>query len=60
MVEVPSVAYKTAEAATEILEEKGFEVKVVYSNNLLGLVYNTDPSAGTEAPEGSTVTVYVT
>ena len=60
MVKVPSVIYKNAEKATEILKEAGFKVKVVHTNNLLGLVYETKPGYGTEAPEGSTVTIYLT
>ncbi|MGC4152878.1 MAG: Stk1 family PASTA domain-containing Ser/Thr kinase [Propionicimonas sp.] len=60
MVKVPYVGYKNVDDATKILEAEGFKVKVVHSNNLLGLVYKTDPGNGQEAPEGSTVTIYVT
>ncbi len=59
MVKVPSVAYKNVEAATKILQDEGFKVKVDDSRSLLGLVYRSDPGSGTEAPEGSTVTIYL-
>ena len=33
---------------------------MVHTNNLLGLVYETKPGYGQDAPEGSTVTIYLT
>ncbi len=60
LVKIPSVIYKNADTATEILEKAGFKVKVVHTNNLLGLVYETKPGYGQDAPEGSTVTIYLT
>ena len=60
MVKVPDVHYKNVETATEILESKGFKVKVSYRARLLGLVYSTDPGRNKEAPKGSTVTIYIT
>ena len=59
LVKVPSVAYKNVETATKLLKDEGFKVKVDDSRQLLGLVYRTDPRGGTEAPEGSTVTIFV-
>ncbi len=59
LVTVPSVMYKNVEKATEILKEAGFKVKVDKSRQLLGLIYRTDPAAGAQAPEGSTVTIFV-
>jgi serine/threonine protein kinase len=60
--QVPGVSGLTQEEATEALEEAGFEVAVnrVNSANVEeGLVVNTEPSGGTSATNGSTVTINV-
>lgn len=60
MVKVPYVKAMKVDAATKVLKNDGFKVKVTYIANFLGLVAYTDPGDGKEAPEGSTVTIYVT
>ena len=60
-VKVPEVkALETAEAVAQ-LERAGFKVKTEHGEGFLdlGYVQRTDPPAGAEAPEGSTVTVFV-
>lgn len=59
---VPGVSGLTQEEATEVLEEAGFEVAVnrVNSANVEeGDVVNSEPSGGTSATNGSTVTINV-
>ncbi len=55
---VPDVRSYSLDRAREILKRAGFEVRV---NRLINfgfdLVVNTNPRAGTRAPEGSTITV---
>ncbi|XRQ09360.1 Stk1 family PASTA domain-containing Ser/Thr kinase, partial [Actinomadura welshii] len=61
-VEVPDVAGRSYGAAKKVLEERGFEVQRRVENNddaQRGTVINTDPSAGSKAPKGETVTVVV-
>lgn len=60
MVKVPYVKYMSVEEATKVLKNQGFKVKVTHIASFLGLVAYTDPGDGKEAPEGSTVTIYVT
>jgi len=60
MVKVPYVKYMGVDEATKVLKKEGFKVKVAHIANFLGLVAYTDPGNGKEAPEGSTVTIYVT
>ena len=60
MVKVPYVKYMGVDEATKVLKKAGFKVKVAHIANFLGLVAYTDPGNGKEAPEGSTVTIYVT
>ncbi|MCD6638982.1 MAG: PASTA domain-containing protein, partial [Nocardioides sp.] len=61
LIEVPSVRAKGVDAATQELEALGFRVVTEQSDSWLGLgfVYNSDPPAGTMAPKGSTITLYL-
>jgi len=59
---IPGVSGLSQEEATETLEEAGFEVTVNRVNSASveeGLVVNSEPSGGTEATNGSTVTINV-
>ncbi|MEZ5076502.1 MAG: PASTA domain-containing protein [Solirubrobacterales bacterium] len=59
---VPGVAGLTREEATEALEEAGFEVGVENVNSDTveeGRVVHSEPSGGTTATRGSTVTIFV-
>ena len=60
-VVVPTVLGEKQDAATEILEAEGFEVEIeeFESEQPPGTVVEQDPRAGTEAEEGSTVTLSV-
>lgn len=64
MVPVPDVRVYFDYAAREILQNEGFEVEVVYAYQEgysdRGVTWRTDPSIGTLAPAGSTITVYAT
>jgi len=59
LVEVPSTRAMGVSAATERLEDLGFEVKTRDHPDGLGLgfVYSSDPAPGSKAPKGSTVTL---
>lgn len=62
MVTVPNVQRMGVEAATETLQEAGFEVETapVETNHLgLGYVAEADPGFGAKAPEGSTITLFL-
>jgi beta-lactam-binding protein with PASTA domain len=61
LVEVPEVKSMGVEAATEQLEALGFEVEEQRADLYLGLgfVASSDPSAGSMAPKGSTITLYL-
>ena len=61
MVTIPRVRGLTRDAATQQLRTLGFTVKVSESGGpfQLGLAGGTDPAAGQQAPEGSTVTLYI-
>jgi eukaryotic-like serine/threonine-protein kinase len=59
---VPGVAGESAEAASEKLEEAGFEVASEAQNSRTveaGLVIHQTPSGGETATNGSTVTIFV-
>jgi eukaryotic-like serine/threonine-protein kinase len=60
-VVVPTVLGEKEDRATELLEARGFEVEVeeFESEQPAGTVVEQDPRAGTEAEEGSTVTLSV-
>ncbi|GAA4239245.1 Stk1 family PASTA domain-containing Ser/Thr kinase [Actinomadura meridiana] len=61
-VEVPDVTGKPYAVAKKMLEEQGFEPeKSVETNDSVtrGNVVSTDPSGGSKAPKGSSVTVVV-
>ena len=49
------------EAATDRLEELGFQVQVENSDNYIGVgfVFSSDPDAGDLVPKGSVVTLYL-
>jgi len=49
------------EAARSLLEGLGFKVEVVHSDLYLGLgfVASSDPSPGSTAPKGSTITLRI-
>ena len=61
MVTVPDVRFHRTETARKTLEAAGFEVEVKPNPAFpigAGLVSDTDPKAGSQAPKGSTITVY--
>jgi serine/threonine-protein kinase len=58
LVEVPSVRGFGVEAATDALEDLGFDVETKsFFPDPLGFVTGTDPGAGELVPEGSTITL---
>lgn len=61
LVEVPQVRAFGVEAAREELEKLGFEVVEEEAPSYIGVgfVFSTDPPAGTMAPKGSTITLYL-
>jgi serine/threonine-protein kinase len=61
LVDVPSVFALDRDTAVETLEEAGFEVDVREADGYVGLnrVVSQSPGSLSEAPEGSTVTVYL-
>jgi eukaryotic-like serine/threonine-protein kinase len=61
MVEVPQVRGVGVDEATQRLEEAGFEVRTERSDVYVGLefVVQSDPSQGSMAPQGSTVTLFL-
>jgi eukaryotic-like serine/threonine-protein kinase len=60
LIEVPSVRGFGVDAATERLEDLGFEVEVDSSfPDPLGFVFGTNPRAGEQVPKGSTITLIV-
>jgi serine/threonine protein kinase/beta-lactam-binding protein with PASTA domain len=62
LVEVPDgLVASGVDAATERLEEEGFEVEVREDDSYIGLgfVFRTDPGSGELVPRGSTVTLYL-
>ncbi len=60
-VQVPNVVGKTESQARAVLVNAGFKVSVTYTDNALGsgLVTDQNPNAGTNADQGSTVTITV-
>ncbi|HEY3317637.1 MAG TPA: Stk1 family PASTA domain-containing Ser/Thr kinase [Coriobacteriia bacterium] len=62
MVNVPLVQGKSQDAATSALQNAGFKVKVQKQTSTdvpKGTVIDSDPSGGSQAPAGSTVTIIV-
>jgi serine/threonine-protein kinase len=61
LVDVPSVFALDRDTAVETLEDAGFEVDVREADGYVGLnrVVSQSPGSLSEAPEGSTVTVYL-
>ena len=62
LVTVPNVKSMGERAARKTLQDKGFQVRTENSRILnlgLGFVESTDPSGGTKAPKGSTITLYL-
>mgnify|MGYP000282982304 CR=1 FL=1 len=61
LVEVPQVRAQGVESARQELEAAGFQVRTENSNQYLGLgfVLRSDPGAGTMAPRGSVITLYL-
>ncbi|MGH3007102.1 MAG: Stk1 family PASTA domain-containing Ser/Thr kinase [Gaiellaceae bacterium] len=60
--EVPNVEGEDEDTAQQILEDEGFQVQVEDVDGpppLDGTVVDQDPEGGTEANEGSTVTIFV-
>jgi eukaryotic-like serine/threonine-protein kinase len=61
-VRVPEVVGLTENEATELLEERGFDVDAQRQNTdraPQGEVFRQEPGAGTQAEEGSEVTIFV-
>jgi len=61
-VQVPDVSGQTADAAANALGRAGFQTTVQNEPSTTvpkGQVTRTDPTAGTTAPKGSSVTIYV-
>ncbi|MBV9832217.1 MAG: Stk1 family PASTA domain-containing Ser/Thr kinase, partial [Marmoricola sp.] len=61
LVAVPNVRGMGLQAATQRLEAAGFQVKVRHASLYVGVMYvvGSDPSGGTMARKGSTVTVSI-
>ncbi len=61
LVEVPRVNLSGVDAATETLEDAGFQVEVEEAETYygLGFVVRSDPGAGELAPKGSVITIFV-
>lgn len=62
LVQVPGdLRAEGVDAATQELQSLGFKVRVVHSRFYIGVgyVYSSDPSPGSMAPKGSTVTLHI-
>lgn len=61
MIKVPEVKALPTQQAVDQLTKAGFKVETKNGDDFLNLGYvqRTDPPAGKEAPEGSTITVFV-
>lgn len=62
MVTVPGVTFKGEAAGVKLLKDAGFAVKIEYATPSwlrLGIISATVPGARASAPQGSTITVYV-
>ena len=61
-VQVPNVKGETEQTATNTLQTKGFTVSVQQAPDSTapqGTVARQDPTAGTQAPKGSSVTIFI-
>lgn len=62
-IQVPDVTGESQDTATSDLEQSGFNVQTAdgdYSDSVpLGDVLSTNPSAGTQATKGETITIYL-
>ncbi|WP_210438101.1 Stk1 family PASTA domain-containing Ser/Thr kinase [Nocardioides xinjiangensis] len=61
LVEVPRVRAMGVEAATDLLQGLGFEVRTEEAENYLGLgfVFSSDPGQGEQVAKGSTITLFL-
>ncbi len=61
MIEVPSVRATGVQSAEDKLRALGFDVDIVQDDVYYGIGFatRTDPPAGSKAPRGSTITLYV-
>ncbi|MGI8524126.1 MAG: PASTA domain-containing protein [Nocardioides sp.] len=62
LVQVPDdLTAQGVDAATEELKALGFRVEVTHSKYYIGVgyVYSSDPSGGSMAPMGSSITLFV-
>jgi serine/threonine-protein kinase len=61
MVKVPTVRANGIDEATQKMESAGFQVRTENAQIYLGLGYveSTDPPAGTMAPKGSVITLFL-
>jgi serine/threonine-protein kinase len=61
LVEVPRVRAMGVEAATELLQGLGFDVRTEEADGYLGLgfVFSSDPEQGDQVPKGSTITLFL-
>jgi beta-lactam-binding protein with PASTA domain len=61
--QVPNVVGQDQQTATNTLQNAGFQVQVITvpatDSSQNGIVVDAQPSGGTRAPDGSTVTIYV-
>ncbi len=64
MQAVPAVSTYFDYSAVEILQNRGFDARIVYAYQEgyanRGVAWGTDPAAGAMAPRGSTITVFAT
>jgi serine/threonine-protein kinase len=61
LVSVPDVRRMGTEAAVQALQDAGFQVEKKHLDLYVGLEYvvKQSPGAGSKAPRGSTITIYV-
>lgn len=61
LVEVPNVLVTAPDDARDTLRAAGFKVRVLHAESYIAgvLVVRQDPPAGTSAPLGSTITIYI-
>jgi eukaryotic-like serine/threonine-protein kinase len=61
LIEVPRVFYEPTDDAVDKLEDLGFEVEIEHAPVYFTgeRAYSTNPPAGSMAPKGSEITLYV-